>query len=148
MSNFFLSFEDIFSKNQNRSEFAKHVKNTEKIIVLVGPANSGKEAYAKYWFGIDLLANNRTDTYNQVYTLKDNNTILIPLNLSDSASTNNFNDIFVKEWVKKSKKVKIIVCVSTYDLFGSYIYFEKLQNQLRFHLPKVVTNKYWFICHL
>jgi hypothetical protein len=83
MANSVLSTLEKLEFFQKLSEFDKQAKITEKIILLVGLKNSGKEAFAKYWFGIDILANKRTDAYNQEYTLKDNKTILLFLNLFD-----------------------------------------------------------------
>jgi hypothetical protein len=138
MENNFPTLQEHIEYSHKSSEFAKNVKNTEKIILLVGHANSRKEAFAQYWFGIDILNNNSTDAYNQEYTITDNNTILLFLNLSDSLATNNFNKLFVEEWVKKTNKVKIIVCVSTDDFFDKDIYFEILQNELDAKLPDLI----------
>jgi hypothetical protein len=141
MANSVLSTLEKLEFFQKLSEFDKQAKITEKIILLVGLENSGKEAFAKYWFGIDILANNRTDAYNQEYTFKDNNTILLFLNLNDSVDIDPYisNYIFVEQWVQKTKKVKIIVCVSIDDLFDKDIYFEILQNELDAIVSTLIT---------
>jgi hypothetical protein len=114
-------------------EVSKQVKVTEKIILLVGLEKSGKEAFAQYWFGINILSNKRTDAYNKEYTLMDNKTILLLLNFRKSFDTNDYNFIFVDEWVENTKKVKIIVCIN--HLFDADIFFEWLQRSLEIYLP-------------
>jgi hypothetical protein len=134
MENYFPTLQEQKEIFHYHSEHAKQVKSTEKIILLVGHANSGKEVFVKYWFEIDILANQRTSAYNKVYVLKDNKTILLFLNLQES---NNLNFVFVSEWLKKTKKIKIIVCASINHLIDVDIYFEILQMELD-KLPELI----------